>query len=514
MKILVTSTEMKQIEDKIFRSGVTSEDLIEKAGTSIANFIEKNFSNLTKRSILILAGSGNNGLDGISAAKHLSSKVSRIEVWVISNSKRVRRNLGIIKKFKLNHLLISDIDQRIPSSIKEFDIIIDGIIGIGSKTPIKETTINLLDNLGHCIDKKKQTVISIDNPSNLNPDNGYLTSSHFQSDITLMIGYPKLGCHVPFYPEVVGKLKTLDIGLQSKDLKWKFPKRYLLDKKWAINTLPKRPLNSHKGTSGTTLIIGGSVNYPGAAFFAGSSATKTGVGLVGLMIPEKIYHILAKKIPDIIFFPSTESKNNISSMDFSRFNSIAIGPGLGTEKQTKAFTIEILDNLSETRFSQIQKILDADALNHISTLSVWWEKIPSGCILTPHFGEMSRLTKIPIKEIQKNKVEITQECSSRWNQIIVLKGSNTIISHPNGELRISPWANSGMAKGGTGDLLTGIISGLSAHTKLDPFEAASLGVYVHGLSGDLATKSEGVYGMTSTTVLEKIPEAFTKISIH
>ena len=124
---------------------------------------------------------------------------------------------------------------------------------------------------------------------------------------------------------------------------------------------------------------------------------------------------------------------------------------------------------------------------------------------------MSRLTKLPIEEIQKNKVEITQEYSSKWNHIVVLKGPNTIISDPKGELRISPWVNSGLAKGGTGDLLTGIISGLSAHSSLEPFEAASLGVYLHGLSGDLATNSEGVYGMTSTSILEKIPQAFTKI---
>ncbi len=513
MKKLVTSKEMKLIENQIFLSGISSENLIEEAAKSISDFIENNFNNLNKKSMLIIAGSGNNGLDGITVAKNLQNNLKETEIWIFSKSSKNKKNLNIVQKSQLNHKFIDDIDKEIPFQISKFDLILDAIIGIGAKIPLRNETTQLLDKIGESINHKKQIVISIDNPSSLNTDNGNISTKNFKSDFTLMLGYPKLGCHIAFQPEVVGNLRTLDIGFKKENIKWNFPKRYLLDKKWANKILPKRPLNSHKGTSGSTLIICGSINYPGAAFFSGSSAAKTGVGLVGLMVPEDIYSIIANKIPDVILFPIKESLKDISFKDFSRFNSISIGPGLGLNKRAKDLTIKILNVLHDKDFKSIQIILDADALNHLSNINEWWKKIPSECILTPHFGEMSRLTKIPIKEIQKNKVEVTQEYSSKWNQIIVLKGSNTIISHPKGELRISPWSNSGLSKAGSGDLLTGIISGLSAHSQLNSFESASLGVYLHGLSGDLASNSKGVYGMTSTNVLEKIPEAFTKIQI-
>ena len=514
MNRVVTSKEMKLIEDQIFLSGITSEKLIEKAARSISDFIENKIKDLSNKSILILAGSGNNGLDGITTAKNLNNKLKKTEIWVFSKSKKITKNLNIIKKNNLKFRIIDSLDEKKLLKLKEFDLILDSIIGIGANFPLRKDTIDLLDNIGRSINHKKQIVISIDNPSNLDSDKGNVLTKYFKSDFTLMIGYPKLGCHIAFQPEIVGNLITLDIGIDEKTINWKFPKRHLLDKKWAKKILPKRPLNSHKGTSGSTLIIGGSINYPGAAFFTGSSATKTGVGLVGLMIPNSIYHIIAKKLPDAIFFPIEEFKEQVPLKFLSKFTSIVIGPGMGLEENTRKFTLYTLKKLSDNDFKSKKIILDADALNQISSEKKWWDKVPGECILTPHFGEMSRLTKIPIQEIQKNKVEITQEFSSIWNQIIVLKGSNTIISHPNGNLLISPWSNSGLSKAGSGDLLTGIISGLSAHTQLNSFDSASLGVYLHGLSGYLATNNKGVYGMTSTDILEKIPEAFTEILLN
>ncbi|MBM31941.1 MAG: hypothetical protein CL764_03680 [Chloroflexi bacterium] len=514
MNKIVTSKEMKLIEDQIFLLGVTSDELIEKAAKSISSFIEKQFSNLNNKSILILAGSGNNGLDGIITAKNLTNKFKKTEIWILSKNKKILKNLKVIKKYNLTHKIIDNLDEKDLLKLKQFDLILDSIIGIGAKFPLRQDTVKLLENLGKSINHKKQVVISIDNPSNLDSDKGNILTKNFKADFTLMVGYPKLGCHIALKPEIVGNLITLDIGIDEKNINWKFPKRHLLDKKWATKILPNRPLNSYKGTSGSTLIIGGSINYPGAVFFTGSSATKTGVGLVGLMIPNNIYNTIAKKLPDAIFFPVEKFREKTSLTFFSRFTSIAIGPGMGIDEETKQFTLNTLKNISNSNLTTQKIILDADALNQISFEKEWWNKIPNKCILTPHFGEMSRLTKISIQEIQKNKVEITQEFSSKWNQIIVLKGSNTIISHPNGRLLISPWANSGLAKAGSGDLLTGIISGLSAHSHLNSFESASLGVYLHGLSGNLATNCKGVYGMTSTNILEKIPEAFRKIQLN
>ena len=271
MKKLVTSKEMKLIENQIFLSGISSENLIKEAAKSITDFIENNFKNLKKKSMLIIAGSGNNGLDGITVAKNLQNNLKKTEIWIFSKSPKNKKNLNIVQKNQLNHKFIYDIDKEIPLQISKFDLILDAIIGIGVKFPLRDETTQLLDKIGKSINHKKQIVISIDNPSSLNTDNGNISTRNFKSDFTLMLGYPKLGCHIAFQPEAVGNLRTLNIGFKKENIKWEFPKRHLLDKKWATKILPKRPLNSHKGTSGSTLVICGSINYPGAAFFSGSS---------------------------------------------------------------------------------------------------------------------------------------------------------------------------------------------------------------------------------------------------
>lgn len=273
-----------------------------------------------------------------------------------------------------------------------------------------------------------------------------------------------------------------------------------LSKEQISKLLPKRPKDAHKGTFGKVLIIAGSKNYPGAAYLACAAAYRVGVGLISLATDETTKIIISKKIPEVTFLLHSEIYGKLPE-----YNVLLLGPGLGLEKKTGKFVKQLL-----TKRLPKTVVIDGDGLNILAKMDRWWEMLSGEVVLTPHPGEMSRLTGMSIDDIQKDREDIARRFSKKWNQVVVLKGANSVIVSPAGEVRVSPFANPALATAGTGDVLSGIIAGFIAQG-LKLFDAACCGVYIHAMAGELISKKIGDAGMLASDLLLLLPKTMQNL---
>ena len=268
-----------------------------------------------------------------------------------------------------------------------------------------------------------------------------------------------------------------------------------LTKEWIAKKLPKRPQDANKGTFGRVLVIAGSENYPGAAYLTCAAAYRVGAGLVTLMTTNDVKVIVSRKLPEVTFLTFSGSLEKIKEYD-----AIVLGPGLGQKEEMKKFIKELL----KEKLPKL--IIDGDGLNILSGMGKWWDRVNNETILAPHPGEFSRLTGLTINKIQSDRENIAKKFAKKWETRIVLKGANTIIVSPAGEVVISPFANPLLATAGTGDVLTGIIGGFLAQG-LEPFDGSCLAVYIHGLAAEMLKKKFGDRGMLASDLLSMIPIA-------
>lgn len=290
-------------------------------------------------------------------------------------------------------------------------------------------------------------------------------------------------------------------------------------KNWLSSRLPKRPKDANKGTFGKVLVIAGSQNYPGAAYLCCASAYRVGAGLVTLASIPSVCNIVTKKLPEVTLIPLPEKDGLISDLaaetlyenlsEFSEEDVMLLGPGLNKKESTTRFVGRILEI-----WDLPSLVIDGDGLNMLSKTPNWWEVLDqhfTHAILTPHPKEMSRLTDFSVDEIQSNRKEVADKFATKWGQVVVLKGANTVVASPSGEYAISSFANPALATAGTGDVLAGIIAGLLAQG-LNQFDAAALGVYIHGMAGEMAKEKVGDAGMLASDLLSLIPRVLLNIS--
>lgn len=494
---IFTSVQIKKADEyTVAHEPIASIDLMERAATKCTQWLIQNIKK--KDSLLFFCGPGNNGGDGLVIARQLHILGYTVKVYLLSLSKNCSVDFSIneerLRKVQKDILHTITSSNEFPE-INKTDIIIDAIFGTG----LNKTVSGLAGDCISLINKSGAKVIAIDMPS------GLFTDAHTDSNSTvikathtLSFQFPKLAFFFPENASFVGDWQILNIGISETFISKEVSKKYFITKDCIKTILKPRKKYSHKGTFGHTLIVAGSYGKMGAAVLSANACLRSGAGLLTAHVPKSGYEIIQITSPEAMV--SIDQNENLFSdkLNTSAYTSIAVGPGIGTEKLTQDALKHLLLN------SDKPLVIDADALNNIS-LNDWSKLIPLNSILTPHPKEFERLTKKAKNDFERHTLQI--EYSVKYNVYVILKGAHTCITTPNGDCYFNSTGNPGMAKGGSGDILTGIIAGLMAQGYTS-IESCILGVFIHGLAGDIAKKEIGEIGMASSDITTYLPIAF------
>lgn len=512
---VVTAAEMQSIEQRWFDSGeVTLEGMMDRVGRAIADWVLADLGpDAGGKNVLALVGKGNNGGDVLVAGKYLlEAGVQTTAAVVLARAEDdppmdqfVEADGNVVE------LQGSAAMREISNLCDKTDLILDGVFGFSIARPIEEPISSLLD-VAKSSGKK---IVAIDLPSGVNPDTGEFDPNGLPADICLCVGLAKLGPSIRFGEPGYGKEMTvLDVGI-SLGLT-NHIKREVNTAELAHTLLPDRDLTAHKGNFGRALLIAGSNTYVGAASLAAQACVRSGVGLVALATPTSVFQALSGDIPEATYIPLEEDVNGVLpgpafdqlQQRIPVMDSVLIGVGVGLSYGAR----ELLSRLTSTPhlWDNCTVILDADGLTLASQLPGWWEVFDRHLVITPHPGEMSRLLGISVEDVEADRLSAVQSAAEQFNCVAVLKGATTLIASPDGRLRINMMPNHGLARGGTGDVLAGLITGLAA--KSDAFDAASLGVSLHSLSAQYARKDLTPYAMTASDLVSHLHMAFRALA--
>lgn len=498
---LATSDEIKRIDSlSTEKYGISSQVRMEIAGIKTYEIIKNKYQ--PKKTLLIL-GTGNNGGDGLVVARYLSINKYECDIVIVTTSKKqssdFKKNFSIVKKLKIP---IKKDFKNI--NLKNYDLIIDGIFGVGLNRVIHEKIQKIIKKLN----KSMIPICSIDIPSGLNPNNGKTYSCSIVADTTITYDLVKPGLVTDPGLKFSKEIFLVDLPTPF-DLK-KDIYSHFVNSDFFLNFFRQRSKSSNKGTFGHILIIGGSKNMSGAVLLAGLAAYKSGSGLVSLCVPKCISKNVKNKIPEsiIIEVPNSRDSATINEEQFlgsieknirKQPNCVVIGPGLGN----RSHLIKIIkDSLG---FFKCPIILDADALNLISTDPSLIKKYSHNIIITPHPGEMSKITNKSVKFVQENRIQVAKNISKETGSITVLKGFRTVITDKLGKLFINSSGNEGMATGGMGDALTGIIASFIGQG-YSSLNSSILGVFVHGKAGDKIALKNSKRGILATEIIRELPK--------
>jgi len=437
----------------------------------------------------------------------------KVKVFLLAPFHKIKgeagENLNIIDKMGVELIEVETVKpEEIQKAIQNSDLIIDAILGTGLQgrvTDLKAEIINL-------INVANKEVVAIDVPSGLNADSGKIEGPCIKATHTITLALPKIGLLLFPGANFAGKVKVEDIGIPSYLLKNNKIKTNIITQEIVKSLLPCRATYSHKGSFGKVLILAGSVGMTGAAYLASEAAMRSGTGIVILGIPRSLNQIMEVKLTEVITLPLAETKKQSLGEDAEEtilklikdFSVLGIGPGISRELETQRLVRKIIEK------SNIPLVIDADAIFALSKDTSILKKVKAPLVITPHPGEMAKLINKDIDYILDNRLDIAREIAQEFGIIVVLKGARTIVANREGEIYINIGDNSGMATGGTGDVLTGIICSLIAQG-VDSFSAAIAGVYIHSLAGDLARDIKGERGMIAGDILSQLPQAFLSL---
>ncbi len=505
----VTAAQVRDVEQAAVAAGVSLDTLMENAGLAVANAAANFLGGAAGRRAVVLVGPGNNGGDGLVAARHLAKMLAKAECWVLLPRKSPDPKRAPAEAAGASVMDIAECGglPALAASVHDADVVLDAVLGIGQGRAIGEPLAGVFRAVRH----SGKPVLAVDLPTGTNSDSGVFDPNGLPATVTYMLGLPKLGPVIRPVESRCGKLEVLDIGLPDGvddgiNIEWLTPSL-------AKSLLPARPAGGHKGTFGRALIIGGSKDYIGAVTLAAQAAGRTGAGLVEVAAPESVHRAVAAQAMEPIHRPLPVSTDGaLDPIGAGRgilaaandASAVLVGPGLGQSPVTGQLVRDFLAAKREA----LPTVVDADGLNALAGSHRWWERVRGPCVLTPHPGEMARLTGKSVAQVQPDRLGLARSAAKEWGKVVVLKGAATVIASPGGRARISPWVNSGLAKGGTGDVLAGVVAGLLAQKPGDAFDMASLAVYLHGQAGDIACKRKGESGMTAGDVVEALPDAF------
>lgn len=498
MKILL-SNQIKQLDAyTIENEPISSINLMERAATACTNWIIENFG--VENKFKIFVGPGNNGGDGLAIARMLAEKKYLVQVFIIKITDKFSNDFSVNYKrlLKQGKSKIFTIDENddLPIINKD-DIVIDGLFGSGLSRSLSGFPAKVVNYLNKC----DAAIIAIDIPSGLfGEDNSKNNYAHIiKAAYTLTFQFPNLSFFFPENEHYVGKWEVLPIGLHKEFIEKLATDYFIVTKDYVHSKLIKRKKFAHKGNFGHALLLSGSYGKMGAAVLASKACLRTGVGLITAHIPKKGYHIIQTAVPEAMI--SIDKSDTIYSdiPEIENYNAIGIGPGIGLDNITQSALKSLIEK------AEVPIVFDADAINIFAENKDWLDKIPANSIFTPHPKEFERLAGKSSDNYSRNLMQI--KFAKKYNVYVVLKGAYTAIACPDGKCYFNSTGNPGMATAGSGDVLTGIILSFLAQ-KYSSKDAAILGVYFHGLAGDIAAEKIGEQALIAGDIIQFMGAAF------
>lgn len=529
---LVTVAEMRAIEQASDARGWTYDDMMEAAGTGLAQVVARLYGDATPRTVLGLVGSGNNGGDTLVALAWLAQRGWQATAYLF----KPRPDDPLVRRLEAAGGQVlrwaDDPDgQRLEQAVAQHAVLLDGVLGTGVRLPLREPLASALGRAKALVERYRPQVVAVDVPSGVDCDTGAVAEQTIPADHTVTMAAAKVGMVQMPALAVLGELHCVSIGTPPDLPEWQAVRREVVDAARVRAVLPPRPADAHKGTFGTVLVVAGSVNYTGAALLAGRAAYRVGAGLVTLAVPTPLHAALAGHFPEAtwLLLPHelgviAEKAAEVLLEGLGRATAMVLGPGFGLEEPTARFVARLLGGrpqkgggvgfvpLPATEEDPAPPalpplVVDADGLKLLACVPEWPRRLPGPAVLTPHPGEMAVLTGLDKAVIQADRLGVSERFARQWGHVVVLKGAGTVIAAPDGRTAVVPVATPALARAGTGDVLAGTIAGLLAQG-VPPYEAALAGAWLHAQAGVQAARR---WGHTAPVLAGEVAEALGRV---
>ena len=508
MRVLNTQ-QMRRLEQGAEAAGVSTDTLMERAGLAVASWAWRSMR--IGDDVLVLVGSGNNGGDGLVVARHLQAWGAHVNLYLCTPRTPDALLTQAVEEGAQAVDANDDADgSRLRQSLSSAHLVVDAVLGTGRARPLADPLRSIFAAVAEEKARRPHLcVLAVDIPSGVDADTGAADPASLAADVTVALGEPKTG-HFRFpAADYVGKLVAADIGIPCQALD--SPAPHVVTASWVRAQLPPRSRRAHKGSFGRVLAVAGADAYVGAAYLACMGAARAGAGYVTLATAPSVRPILAAKLTEATHLPPPVDAAGDYASGAGRwlrdaldaYDALLIGCGLGQSTRAQALVREAL--LSSSPLPK-PAVVDADALNALARVPAWHERLRGPVIVTPHPGEMARLLQRPIAAIEEDRWDSAREAAQRWGLVVVLKGPFTAVASPEGDLRIIPYANPALATAGTGDVLAGVVAALLAQG-MPPFDAASVGAFLHGAAGELVLRQLGDRGAVASDLLPALPLA-------
>lgn len=521
---LATRDQMRALDRRtIEEAGIPGDELMDRAGEGVARALVEvlDMAGWRQPSILVLAGRGNNGGDAFATARWLHEMGYRPEVWLACEANQIQGDaLKHFSRAKTAGIpcralpTLEDWDEARADGVSH-DVLVDGLLGTGAQGVPRGPVAAAIRYIRERADRAY--VVAIDIPSGLDADTGEAQGEAVPADLTVTMALPKLGMVAPAALPYLGTVQVVDIGVPPafvaeaglrEDLE-------LIQAADLEALFPRRPRTAHKGQFGRALLIGGARGYAGAIALASRAAVRSGAGLVATVVPHSILPIVASASLETMVFGAEETPEGSLAPNMwaawraraHEQDAILIGPGMTRRPETLALARAILREATKPL------VVDADAISVFVRQPHWFAKAEAPVVLTPHPGELARLLGCEVEEIQADRCKAAQRAADATGAVVVLKGAGTVVAAKGKPLCVNCTGNPGMATGGSGDVLAGLLVGLLAQG-LDPFDAARAAVFLHGRAGDFAALRRSEPGMIASDIIEEIPFAFREVSLR
>ena len=509
MRPLLTAEEMREFDrETIEEIGIPGVVLMENAGRHCARIAEE-WLPASKGRVAVFCGAGNNGGDGYVIARHLSNRGHLVTVFLLAPEEKIkgdaRINLDILTRLGGRVIPVHEKGslKENHSLLKHAQVVVDALLGTGLNSEVRGPYREAID----LINELEAMVLAVDIPSGIDADLGKVHGAAVKADHTVTFACPKRGHYLFPGADYRGRLSVVDIGIPGILADRREPGCLLSTEEEIGALFGARPLDSHKGTFGHLLVVAGSTGKTGAAILCGNAAMNTGAGLVTITASREAMGVIETMAIEVMCESLMDNEDDLlKERSFERFmrltegkTAVALGPGIAHSPGSVSLIRRI------ARECTLPLVIDADGLNALAGKLTVLEQAAGPRILTPHPGEMARLAGVDTKAVQSDRIGITREMARRTKATVALKGAHTVVSEPNGRTVVNPTGNPGMASGGMGDVLTGIIGSLLCQG-FSPWEATSAGVFLHGLAADLASQKKGERGLIARDVIDAVPQ--------